>query len=234
MVGCLLPLLKTLAAFIPIASAIMALTMSKSSENKFWYKLCWVLFGGISFVIILASQILADRDAQPRVDILYENSPEYIRAPHETERKIDGSWAIRVKVKTTQALRNACVALDELSSIGQPSIKIDVPARVGWYYGAGSWDCVDVYGDNKYFLLFIPKKDILKAFIVNQDGSQNLAPIFDDITRLPKGRYKIRLSIRASNLTNYPTKTFDVTWDGNISRRSDGSTVGFQMKPLDY
>jgi hypothetical protein len=78
-------LLKTLSAFVPILSMLIGLLMPKPADDKDLkhYRAAWIAFGAVSFAIILAGQIIADRESQPRVEISYAVTSEYVRSPIE-------------------------------------------------------------------------------------------------------------------------------------------------------
>ena len=170
----------------------------------------------VGLVVIATYQYFLKLDSQPIVTFLFENNRYYIVPPED--RPHENNYAVRVKIKTNQFLKNACVYFKEFYRTDRKgSSPIDVTGRIGWYIGAASFECHNIDQD-QFFLLFYTQGPLLEVFIGDYKGSEGIPPQLESLKNIEPGEYNIRVLLHADNLKNGISQTYRVKWLGDISK----------------
>jgi len=137
-------------------------------------------------------------------------------------QRTDGNFVVRVKIKTSQTLKNACINFKEMYSSGWKA-PIDVSGRIGWYLGGPSWTCQNI-SEEEAFLLFVVRGNKLELFVRNIDGSDGIPSELLPLREIVPGDYRIRILLQADNLKNGVSQVYNFRWDGR-------TPWGFVMTP---
>jgi hypothetical protein len=206
--------LPTAALAVPVFMGAWGLVMKDLSPSFRWVGTAILALFGIG--VIAAYQHQLKTDSQPVVSFEYENNENYVVPP--SRRPFENNYGVRVKVTTTQYLKNACVYFKEFyraDKAGAPPV--DVTGRIGWYLGASSFECHNIDQD-AFFLLFYAYNQLLEVFVRDYKGSDTIPAQLESLKNIEPGEYKIRILLHADNLKNGISQTYRVKWRGDISK----------------